>query len=43
MTPTVFELYTEERIGEFERSAELPADEVAATRRVWTGKPRRRR
>jgi AbrB family looped-hinge helix DNA binding protein len=46
LTPAVVtpvELYTDERIGEFERSAELAPDELAAARRAWGPKARRRR
>lgn len=46
LTPAVVtpvELYTDERITEFERSAELTADEVESARRAWDGRARRRR
>lgn len=46
LTPAVVtpvELYTDERIGEFERSAALTAEELAAARRAWAGKARPRR
>jgi AbrB family looped-hinge helix DNA binding protein len=42
LTPAVVtpvELYTEERIEEFQRTAELTAEELAEARRAWTGKP----
>jgi len=45
LTPAVVtpvELYTDERITEFDRNAELTADELAAARRAWTRSPRRR-
>ncbi len=46
LTPAVvtpIELYTDERISEFERSARLAPDELAGARRTWGGKARRRR
>lgn len=46
LTPAVVtpvELYTDERIAEFGRNAELAADELAAARRTWDVKAPRRR
>lgn len=44
LTPTVVtpvELYTEERLAEFERGAELTGGELAAARRAWRARRRR--
>lgn len=46
LTPAVVtpvELYTDERIDEFGRNAALTADELAAARRRWSARARRRR
>lgn len=46
LTPAVVtpvELYTDERIAEFGRNADLAADELVAARRTWNVSARRRR
>ncbi len=46
LTPAVVtsvELYTDERIAEFGRNADLAADEFAAARRTWDVRAPRRR
>jgi AbrB family looped-hinge helix DNA binding protein len=45
LTPAVVtpvELYTDERLAEFEQNAQLSEAELAAARRAWSARPRRR-
>jgi len=45
LTPAVVtpvELYTDERIAEFEQNAQLDERELAAARRAWSARRRRR-
>ena len=45
LTPAVvtpIELYTDERIAEFDQSAQLSESELEAARRAWTARRRRR-